>query len=149
MAAKKTTTRSGVFGKKKAAKVEAKPDPALVPITKPRPKTKGSRPTLAEAKAIAKGAVKRAQTMVHGAIENKDASLEYYYWDGLEVEQSRQIKLRLMLEGRGYWKADGDEFVQGVPHAEIWCTYAEVYAEIKKESKRKYQAAKRRLSQGQ
>jgi hypothetical protein len=151
MAEKKKKTT--VFGSKKKAvksapKPAEKPDPKTVAVSAPRPKTKPGRPTLAEAKKIAKGATQRAKSARPGMVENQDPDLHYYYWDALELTEARQVKLRLMLEGRGFWKSDGDEYVQGVPHAEIWATYKEVQAQLEEESKRKHDEIKRRLLAG-
>ena len=120
----------------------------MVPVTAPMPKNIGSRPTLAESKKRAQAARDTASSSRPGQILNCDKTLEYYYWDALELSDERQVRLRLMLGERGYWKADGAEHVSGVPHAEIWCIYKEAYETHRRASEEAHKKAKRRIAQG-
>ncbi len=119
-----------------------------VPVTAPRAKATGGRPSVADAKRQAKSSIAAANERSDrpGQVSSAEPGLVYYYWDALEVDAARIARLRLMLEGRGYWKADGPEHVPGVPHAEIWATYAEVKRELDRGVKRRHDQIKRRLS---
>lgn len=126
-----------------------KKDPASIPISAPRPTmpTDG-RPSLKDARSTARATLKAgSETRSRpGEVENAEGGLVYYYWDALEVDEARQIKLRLLLESRGYWKSRGSEYVSGVPHAEVWATYVEVKLELDRETKRRHDRMKRAVS---
>ena len=126
-----------------------KKDPASVPVSAPRPPAPtDGRPTLKESRATARATLKTgSETRSRpGEVVNGEGGLVYYYWDALEVDEARQIKLRLLLESRGYWKSKGSEYVPGVPHAEVWATYVEVKAELDRETKRRHDRMKKAVS---
>ena len=122
--------------------------PADVPVSAPVPKPTDGRPSLADAKALAKASAKTQQAASDrpGAVMNGEAGLEYYYWDALEVDEAYQVKLRVLLGQKGYWKTDGDEYVGSVPHAEIWATYAEVKKELDKATAKRHRLLKQRVA---
>ena len=155
MSDKKSTKQAQAAKPAKPAKKPAKKKPifrkkevADVPVTAPVPAKLGSRPTLEESRRRLRSSQEAKQAGLPGQVTNKQPDLEYYYWDALELSDERQVRLRLMLGQRGYFKADGSEFVVGVPHAEIWAIYKEVYAEIRKESEKQTKEAQRRVARG-
>ena len=119
-----------------------------VPITAPVPPPRDGRPSLAEAKGLAKDSARRhaSQSASPGAVSNQEDGLAYYYWDALELAEDRQVKLRVLLGQKGYWKSEGSEYVAGVPHAEIWATYDEVKRELDKATARRHNKLKQQVS---
>jgi len=122
-----------------------------IPVSAPVPKHVDGRPSLAEAKAIAKEGLKAKEMGLEkpGQVANKEPGLEYYYWNALEVEEDRMARLRIMFAQKGYWKCTSDAFVPGVPHAEIWATYKEVYKQLEKANAKRWEEKKRALLGGQ
>jgi len=136
--------------KAKAAK-RTKEEIAQIPVSAPVPKHADGRPSLSEAKAIAKEGLKAKELSLDkpGQVANKEPGLAYYYWNALEVEEDRMARLRIMFAQKGYWKCTGEEYVPGVPHAEIWATYKEVYKQLEKASAKRWEEKKRALLGGQ
>ena len=123
--------------------------PSEVPVSAPIKKPTDGRPSLEDARGLAKQSIKSDQTNTDrpGSVQNAEPGLDYYYWDALELDEARQVKLRLYLSGRGYWKTSGEEYVSGVPHAEIWATYDEVRRDLDKARRRKYKKLRDALHQ--
>jgi len=50
----------------------------------------------------------------------------YYVLDPPEMKAGRLERMRDVLASRGYWLADGDEYVPTCSTAEVWMTYHDV-----------------------
>ena len=143
---KKTTTTT----RKRKPKAKSKTEIAEIEISAPVIQHTDGRPSLAEARGILKEGMKAAKHAhaYPGQVMNQEPGLVYYYWDALSVEDDRIERLRLMFGQKGYWKVSGDEYVPGVPHAEIWATYSEIHSELQKASKKRWEEKKRSLLGG-
>ena len=121
---------------------------AKVPVSAPVPPPRDGRPSVAEARDLARASAKRREDQASspGAVANVESGLVYYYWDALELAEDRQVKLRILLGQKGYWVTKGDEFVPGVPHAEIWATYVEVKRELDRATARRHKKLKEQVS---
>lgn len=138
--------------KKKTRKRKAKPKAEVdaVPVSAPIKKPTDNRPSLAEAQKTLKEGLRARQSQATkpGKVLNTEEGLAYYYWDAMELADAYQAKLRLMFSERGYWKAEGGEYVPGVPHAEIWCTYEEIYKQIAADSTKRWEEKRKQLLRG-
>ena len=142
--AKTSTTKK----KKRASKT--KEEVKAVPVSAPVPVHTDGRPSLDQARQILKDGLRAQQDASErpGKVTKQEIGLVYYYWDAMDVAEDRQERLRIMLAQRGYWKCEGPEHVPGVPHAEIWCTYEEVYKQIAAASKKRWEKQKRAVTGG-
>lgn len=134
---------------KKARKT--KEEIAEIEVSAPVPKHEDGRPSLREAREIARQSVKAAEFSKErpGQVASKEPGLAYYYWNSLELSEERVARLRILFAQKGYWKCEGGEYVPGVPHAEIWCTYDEVARDLQKASAKRWEQKKRALFGGQ
>ena len=60
------------------------------------------------------------------------AFFSYYWFNPPGIEPGRLQRMRDRLAEKGYWLADGDEYIPECSTAEIWMTYRDVAEEHKK-----------------
>ena len=85
-----------------------------------------SRPSVADALERARGTNKAKDNRQPGTVINGEDGLVYYWLDPTELKEGRLRKMRDQLVAKGYWKAEGGEYVAECSTAEIWATYYEV-----------------------
>ena len=108
---------------------------------KPAPKTppQPQRPNLAQLKAETEAAAQLRSNRQPGSVVNKQIDTQsapyvgggqpffaYYVLDPLEMKAGRLQRERDKLTERGYWLADGEEYVPECTTAEVWMTFHDI-----------------------